>query len=62
MTVVTTIMTKMKRNTSDYLCEQLDLHPVAPNFALCAICLKKAGDLPPKLFVRCVTFVTDCVK
>ena len=47
-------MTSMKMtNTSGFLCEQPDLHPVSPNFALCAVCLVKAGSYTPKMFSRC---------
>ena len=44
-------------NTSDFLCEQPDLHPVSPNFALCAVYLGKAGKDTPKPFARCWAFV-----
>ena len=42
-------------NTSGFLCEQPDLHPVSPNFALCAICLGKAG----KGYAKTVRAVLD---
>lgn len=41
-------------NTSGFLCEQPDLHPVSPNFALCAIYLRKARKSVPVKTVRTV--------
>lgn len=38
----------MEEYISAYLCEQRDLHPVSPNFALCAICLWKVRKLSVK--------------
>ena len=52
-------------NTSGFLCEQPDLHPVSPNFALCAVGLLKAGKVSVKTictsFERLLRLVSDRV-
>ena len=63
MMAITIMMTKMKKNISDCLCEQPVLHPVSPNFALCAVCWRKARNVSAKnvlvVFERLLRVMSD---